>query len=42
MIIEPCLGSGAYGSVSLVRDVNSRIYYARKTVTALYSIRLVN
>ncbi|CAD8185797.1 unnamed protein product [Paramecium octaurelia] len=32
-IIEQCLGSGAYGSVQLVRDVNSRIYYARKTIS---------
>ncbi|CAD8182840.1 unnamed protein product [Paramecium pentaurelia] len=32
-IIEQCLGSGAYGSVSLVRDINSRIYYARKTIS---------
>ncbi|CAD8197430.1 unnamed protein product [Paramecium pentaurelia] len=32
-IIEQCLGSGAYGSVQLVRDVNSRIYYARKAIS---------
>ncbi|CAD8120487.1 unnamed protein product [Paramecium sonneborni] len=32
-IIEQCLGQGAYGSVQLVRDVNSRIYYARKAIS---------